>query len=110
MDDSKSTVVGGCPSFITYVVFGGKTPGIYPNVEDCNSQMSGFPDSRLQAFDDPNNAISAWLKFCSRTSKNEFSTEAGGLHPFHGAQCSPVEWKKLLPMSNNSDGCHTPSE
>lgn len=110
MDESKSFLVGGCFSFLTYVVFRGRIPGIYTNFEDCKSQVYGFPESRFQPFDNPNDACSAWLNFCSHSSKNDISTESGGFYAFHCAsQCSPVKGKNLLPIMNDSDGCQTPS-
>ena len=43
-----------------YVVWVGKTPGVYDNWKDCQSQISGFPNAKYKSFNSEDEAMEAY--------------------------------------------------
>lgn len=43
-----------------YVVWEGRSPGIYDNWDDCHDQIDGFPDARYKSFNDLETATEAF--------------------------------------------------
>ncbi|CZS95230.1 uncharacterized protein RAG0_04969 [Rhynchosporium agropyri] len=50
---------------VVFIVFRGKTPGVYYSQEECQQQTEGFPKSKFQAFRRANDAEVAWSECTS---------------------------------------------
>lgn len=66
-----------------YVVWVGRTPGIYDDWPACKAQIDGFPDARYKGFTTIKQAEEAWAAgyrapLASQQTKHSFPTSAGG--------------------------------
>lgn len=53
-----------------YVVWQGRSPGIYQQWNDCRKQVEGFSDPQYKRFESYDEAVHAYRKGCKRRSRN----------------------------------------
>lgn len=88
-----------------YVVFEGRSPGVYLSWTECQSQVNGYKGNVHKSFDSYEEAFAAWVNYCNSKSQRSAHLDTPHRHEWEGASGSrlPSQHNTLLIGMN-----HTP--
>ena len=86
-----------------YVVFRGRKPGVYRDWQDCNEQVSGFPNCSFRSYPNRDEAVAAYLAY---SAKQDAAGSAYQIGAFSGENC-PVAHAAALTAGNIHAGPST---
>jgi viroplasmin and RNaseH domain-containing protein len=73
-----------------YVVFAGRSPGVYETWEECKAQVDKFPGARFKSFKTILESVKAWTEHVSGSLMPERPDLAPAIKVYGAGQDAPV--------------------